>query len=271
MPPDIVVDDPGIGQDAALIVVGSLEELERLASYLPESDLSDDVRGADLSQNWIGVVFRGAMPTAGYGVEIETVRLDGDGQVIVEVSLKTPGAEELVAQVVTYPVDVKVVAREGLEDPSDVGWLVQIAEGRVLASLAVGTASSSDSQAVDGEAVPPANDGILDPIPTEPVGEPFRLADIRGTITELETYAVGESASVLVRILVEGAGTDDTVYDKAWIEIVAATQISFDGETFAPPTLDDLATGRQVQVIFIGPVRESYPVQAVARTVLIYR
>ena len=75
MPPDIVVDDPGIGQDAALIVVGSLEELERLASYLPESDLSDDVRGADLSQNWIVVVFRGAMPTAGYGVEIETVPL----------------------------------------------------------------------------------------------------------------------------------------------------------------------------------------------------
>jgi hypothetical protein len=60
------------------------------------------------------------------------------------------------------------------------------------------------------------------------------------------------------------------VYDKAWIEIVAATQILFAGETFAPPTLDDLATGRQVQVIFM-PVLESYPVQAVARTVLIYR
>jgi hypothetical protein len=147
--------------------------------------------------------------------------------------------------VITYPMDVKVIAREGLQDPSEVGW----------------------SMRTDGGAVLPAADGI----PTEPDDEPARLADIRGTIAELQTYAEGESASVLLRILVEGVGTDDTLYDKAWVEIVAATQISFDGESFAPPTLGDLTPGRQVSVIFIGPVRESYPVQAVAGQVMIYR
>ena len=111
--------------------------------------------------------------------------------------------------------------------------------------------------------------GRGDGVGTLASGEPNPSTPISSV--EALVAQLSESASVLVRILVEGAGTDDTVYDKAWIEIVAATQISFDGETFAPPTLADLATGRQVQVIFIGPVRESYSVQAVARTVLIYR
>jgi hypothetical protein len=251
--PDVVIDPGTSGeapQDPALIVVGSPEELERLAAYLPEADLSDEVRAADLSQNWIVAVFRGAMPTAGYRIEIESVRLDAEGQVIVEVSLGGPGIDELVAQVITYPVDVKVIARQGLQDPSDVEWSMRTGGGAVL----------------------PAADGIpSDPLPTEPDDEPVRLPDIRGAITELETYAEGESASVLLRILVEGAGTDDTVFDKAWVEIVAATRISFDGESFAPPTLDDLTPGRRVSVIFIGPVRESYPVQAVAGQVMIYR
>jgi hypothetical protein len=49
------------------------------------------------------------------------------------------------------------------------------------------------------------------------------------------------AAGVLARILIESSTTDDTLYDVAWVVIVAATGISFDGETFAPPTLADLA------------------------------
>lgn len=77
------------------------------------------------------------MPTAGYGIEIESVRTGADGQVLVEVSLDGPGIDELVAQVITYPVDAKVVPRQDLEDPSDTGWLAQTADGKVLARFAV--------------------------------------------------------------------------------------------------------------------------------------
>ena len=54
-------------------------------------------------------------------------------------------------------------------------------------------------------------------------------------------------------------------------ERVAETSISFDAEIFAPPTLADLELGRQVQVTFTSPVRESYPVQAVAAQIIILR
>jgi len=94
------------------------------------------------------------MPTAGYSIEIETVRLDADGQVIAEVSLDNPGINELVAQVITYPVDLKVIPRDGLEDPSDVTWYAQTAEGRVLARFGTG-----NSQSKDGEDVEPDDGG----------------------------------------------------------------------------------------------------------------
>ena len=91
--PDVVID-PGTSvealQDPALIVVGSPEELERLAAYLPDADLSDEVRAADLSQNWIVAVLRGAMPTAGYSIDTESVRLCAEGQCVVRVRLGGP-------------------------------------------------------------------------------------------------------------------------------------------------------------------------------------
>ncbi|HJP29093.1 MAG TPA: protease complex subunit PrcB family protein [Candidatus Latescibacteria bacterium] len=264
-------DTPGM-QNPALIVVGNDEQRQRLAAILPEEEMADKLYAVDLSQYWIVAVFRGAMPTAGYDIEIEAFRLDAEGQVIVEVSLETPGATELVAQVITYPIDVRIVAREGLTDPSDVVWLAQTAEGRELASFAAGVSSSSEDPGV----LTPVGEPSIDPIPSEPADssepdEPFRLADIRGTITESESYEEGNTAGILVRILVEGPGTDDTVYDRAWVEIVASTQISFDGETFAPLSLKDLAPGQQVQITFTGPVRESYPVQAVAGEVMVLR
>jgi hypothetical protein len=255
--PDIVID-PGVGSDRlylmetpALIVVSNAEDLERLLPYLSGARTDVDWRAVDLAQNWIVAVFRGAMPTAGYGVEIEAVRLDASGQVLVEISLAGPGVDDMVAQVITHPMDVRVVPRAGLESPTGTGWWAQTADGRVLARF--------------GEA---AQSGV-DPLPAD--GEPFRLPDIRGAIAEVEVFDKGTAEGALARILIEGPGTDDTLYDVAWVEIMAATAISFDGETFAPPTLADLAPGRQVQVIFTGPVRESYPVQAVAGQVLIYR
>ncbi|MDA0334488.1 MAG: hypothetical protein O2782_04925 [bacterium] len=103
------------------------------------------------------------------------------------------------------------------------------------------------------------------------IDSPYVLADIRGAIAQVETSPEASSTGVLVRLLIQGTVGTDTVYDVAWVEIVAATEISFDGETLAPPTLADLTPGRQVQVSFVGPVRESYPVQAIAGQVLIFR
>lgn len=293
------VAEPGIPGDGSytiaeptLIVVTTTEEVERLAPYVSDEISAEELAAVDLSQSVVVAVFRGQQNTAGYAIEIETVGPDAAGQVIVEVSLTDPGSDDLVAQVITYPLDVKVVSRQDVLTPGEATWTAQTADGRHLATYGLGSGPViSDPLPLDpstggdtgDEPMPVEPDGGIGdgagPIPVEPdsgIGttpddEPFRLADIRGTITEVESYDEPTASGVVRRLLVEGAGTDDTLYDIAWVEISDATEISFDGETFAPPTLDDLANGRQVEIHFTGPVRESDPVQAVAEQVMIFR
>jgi hypothetical protein len=293
------VHEPGIPGDGsltitepALIVATTIDEVERLAPYVSDEIPAAELAAIDLTQSVVVAVFRGQQNTAGYAVEIETVGVDAAGQVIVEVSLTDPGSDDLVAQVITYPLDVKVVSRQDVLLPEEAKWMAQTADGRQLATYGLGSGPViSDPLPLDpstgddtgDEPVPVEPDGGIGdgagPIPVEPdsgIGttpddEPFRLADIRGTITEVEVYDGPTASGIERRLLVQGAGTDDTVYDIAWVEIFEATELSFDGETFAPPTTQDLAVGRQVEIRFTGTVRESYPVQAVAEQVMIFR
>ena len=132
----------------------------------------------------------------------------------------------------------------------------------------------------DGSVVVGADDGDMivsdplpvdaDPLPVDPGDSVARLRPhITGIIDTAEFLEEADASGLLGRFLVRGDGS--TNYDQAWVEILRDTQISFDGESFAPPTLADLAPGRTVAVIFSGPVRESYPVQAVAGQIVIRR
>ena len=273
-------DDPGTGlaqmREPALLVVGTDEELQRLRPFLSEegSRLAD---GADLSQDYVVAVFRGAMPTAGYAIAIEAVDVDEAGLNVVSVSLRDPGAEDLVAQVITYPAAVRVVPRSqvGAAD----AWVARTGDGQVLARFADGITSPGSGGIVppDGSVVDPIpvepDGGIgdgADPLPVDPGSDPAvsEKPHIAGTIAESEALDATDSR-ILTRFLVRGDGS--TGYDQAWVEVLQETIITFDGESFAPPTLADLAPGRRVQVVFSGPVRESYPVQAVAGQIVILR
>lgn len=88
--------------------------------------------------------------------------------------------------------------------------------------------------------------------------------DIRGEIT-----AISKSTdNKIVSILVEGEQEEDTSYDKASISIDKNTIIYLDtGKDKI--SVEELKEGIKVEVIFTGPVRESYPVQADAKTIRI--
>ena len=108
-----------------------------------------------------------------------------------------------------------------------------------------------------GDNATPNEDGIENgqtPAPEDPSENAY---DILGTITSLDTS--GEQ----VTILVEGDITPDTSYDKASIRIDDATKVFADQDEASK---EDLTLGMTVKVKFEGPVAESYPVQAYAKT-----
>lgn len=91
---------------------------------------------------------------------------------------------------------------------------------------------------------------------------PFK-ADIRGVITSLDAAAGPKALGV---ILVEGAIEADTSYDRAYVSATASTAIrEADG---AALNWSALKEGDRVEAQFIGPVAESYPVQATAKTIV---
>lgn len=86
---------------------------------------------------------------------------------------------------------------------------------------------------------------------------------IRGEIKEL--YAEEDDLN-LTSFLVEGEVQDDTMYDSANVSIDEDTEI-YRGEE--KTSIDELEEGLMVEVVFDGPVAESYPVQGTAKKIII--
>ncbi len=110
------------------------------------------------------------------------------------------------------------------------------------------------------------------------VGQPWRV-DIRGLVTAVQRTDAQNSGNLafgrtIGSILVEGAIEDDTTFDKARIRVTDKTRIfqRERGERQAV-TFDSINIGKvsvKVEVQFtIGPVAESYPVQATAAEIVI--
>jgi len=94
-------------------------------------------------------------------------------------------------------------------------------------------------------------------------------ADVRGTVAEVN-LAKPNAAGILGVILVEGKKEATTAHDKASVRITTRTKlVKLVGKECKAATIDDLKKGARVQANFVGPVAESYPVQATAGAVLI--
>ncbi len=90
--------------------------------------------------------------------------------------------------------------------------------------------------------------------------------DIRGTITAIDP----SQGEILGTLRIEGSIAEGTEYDKAVVSVTEETEIVRRGpEGEVQATFDDLQVGQWVEATFVGPVAESYPVQATAGRIVI--
>ena len=266
------VDPPGSSTDggsssgydlpAAVFFATSEADADRLLSAVGEDPrFADELAAVDFESSWV----RGVMPSAGYDVTIETITHQ-DGMAEVMVSLRNPDPTELVADVITYPFDIEVVARSDIPEPSALDWVVVDENGDVLTKL-----GSGDNPRPEPGVVFDDGSGALDPglEPEPPPVDIVEKIDIRGIISSAEIVE-DEDGSTVMRILVEGEIAPDTNVDKALVSVAPLTLIlqAADGEVWEL-TARDLEAGMAVEVRFSGPVMESYPVQATAEFVVI--
>jgi len=92
-------------------------------------------------------------------------------------------------------------------------------------------------------------------------------ADVRGEVTSVS--AVNGRATI-GNMLIEGAKEKDTTHDKASVSVERGAKFfKWSGGKKVAAKFEDVKVGCKVQCDFNGPVRESYPVQAGTREVLI--
>jgi hypothetical protein len=273
------LDPPGSSTDggtstgydlpAAVFFATSEEDLDRLLSTAgADPRLADELANLNFESSWVLVFFRGVMPSAGYDVTIEMIR-QLDSTVEVVVSLGNPGPTELVADVITYPFDVLVIARSDIPEPSLLDWVVVDENGDVLTKLGRGGDGPDPEPGVVIDD-PGDMDPGLEPEPLPPADIVEKI-DIRGTISSAELVE-DEDGRTAVRILVEGEVEADTNVDRALVSITPLTIIleAADGDD-QELTSRDLEAGMTVEIRFAGPVMKSYPVQASAEYVIILR
>jgi beta-N-acetylhexosaminidase len=91
--------------------------------------------------------------------------------------------------------------------------------------------------------------------------------DIRGKLTDVKVVPGGLTVGV---VLVEGTKEKDTSYDKASVRVIVMTKIEkVDGKKRKAAKWVDLKKGCKVEVVFDGPVAQSLPVKADAKSILI--
>lgn len=95
---------------------------------------------------------------------------------------------------------------------------------------------------------------------------PAETPSIIGVVTEVTAAEDGEGT-----LLVEAPEVSESGYDVAWVRVTTDTRVleaAPDGAYVSVGT-GDIEQGLTVRVWFTGPVAESYPVQAVAGTIVI--
>ena len=75
-----------------------------------------------------------------------------------------------------------------------------------------------------------------------------------------------DDGKIVSAIMVEGKVESDTIHDKAKVGIEKGTKITT-GNVGQKLSANELKEGMKVEIVFEGPVMESYPVQGKAKTV----
>lgn len=92
-------------------------------------------------------------------------------------------------------------------------------------------------------------------------------ADIRGKVTNV--YGI-KARGLVGGLLIEGVQEKDTGYDRASVKVPTTAKVyRFKGGKKTEVKFADIKKGDRVQATFVGPVAESYPVQATAGEVVI--
>lgn len=202
-------------------------------------------------------------PTAGYGIQIERIDFK-DNDAVIYYRVFMPADDQLHAAVITEPRAVTYLA-------STYTPKLKVATSYDNGNIVPGSSAKGASPQLP-------NDNILE-------------GKIRGKITNIEEMNTLAYPSVsnpdfpvtdsdpgravtnkqkFVQFYVEAQANSGSVADKALVRVNASTKIfKQKGKELITATVQELQKGTEVEVIFVGPMPDTFPIQGNAGKIII--
>jgi hypothetical protein len=116
---------------SAVFVAGSPAEAAQFAAWLTASGAAR-LEAVDWNAAWVVALFRGRVGSSGYGITVRSVG-QVPGELRLTAQLTDPAPDQNVLTVESYPYDVILVPRQGLEVASATTWSAYDSEGMLIA------------------------------------------------------------------------------------------------------------------------------------------
>lgn len=125
-------ETPGANQEKPVIYfAGSRAEAEALAPQVNDAPVMEQIMGVDFDEAIAVVVFRGQMPSTGYGIAVKSLTSTDNG-VVIQANLTDPSPDQMTGSALTFPSDVVKVNRKDLKLPPGMSWNL-MADGQNIA------------------------------------------------------------------------------------------------------------------------------------------
>lgn len=123
---------PGANQEkAAIYFAGSSAEAEALGSELNDASMMEQIMSVNFDEAIAVVVFRGQMPSTGYGIAVKSLTSTDTG-VAIQAELTDPAPDQMTGAALTFPSEVLKINRKDIELTPGMTWTLN-ANGDTMA------------------------------------------------------------------------------------------------------------------------------------------
>jgi len=130
-------DTPVAPQPAQKPTLYIASDLEKARAFLPSTldpSVTTQLQNAAGQEMLIVTVYRGEMPTSGYGIVVQSVTTAGDQVKIVAQSID-PASDQMVNQVTSYPYHIILIPKGQLPMKAGTVWSLLDPQGKLATEV----------------------------------------------------------------------------------------------------------------------------------------
>lgn len=114
-----------------LFIASNPSEAVRFTRWLNKANIAKQIQGVDFNTTWVVAVFRGEVPSSGYGIAIRKIST-APGTVHLTVNLTDCAADRLHSAIMSYPYHIILLPSEEIRIAPGTIWSVYATEGTLL-------------------------------------------------------------------------------------------------------------------------------------------